>query len=140
MNLSFDRNYLKVLPKKVLCGGSTWFALTRDCVSDILQFIKNNKRLVRYFKYTAHPDEMFFQTAIMNLPKKHEVLPSLTYTDWSQPEPPYPANISHQHVDDFKNGIFTDNGYNQTDYFFVRKFDENELTVLDAIDQKLRGS
>jgi len=138
LHINSDRDYLKILPKKVLYGGSQWFSLTRKCVRDILMFTHNNRKFVRFFKYTAIPDEMFFHTILMNLDNEYNILPGLTYSDWSRPYPPYPANITAQHVDEIKRGVFSDNGYSQTEYFFVRKISEDDITILDEIDNNLR--
>lgn len=47
-------------------GGSSWWALSRDCVAALLARVRREPRLLRFFGRVANPDEMFFQTLVMN--------------------------------------------------------------------------
>lgn len=45
---------------------SQWFAITNDCACYVLNVLKNNKELKRYFKTTYAPDELVVATIVMN--------------------------------------------------------------------------
>lgn len=47
-------------------GGSAWWTLTRNCVRYILEYLEHDRMLVSYMKKTIHPDEIIFQTIVMN--------------------------------------------------------------------------
>lgn len=46
--------------------GSTWVGLTRPCALHVLDQLKNNRTMVKFFKKTYAPDEMVIPTIIMN--------------------------------------------------------------------------
>ena len=48
--------------------GPQWWNLTGDCVSYILDYVRDNPHFIRYYRYTDAPDEMFFQTIVLNSP------------------------------------------------------------------------
>jgi len=48
--------------------GSTWWNLTGECAAYILDYVRDNPHFLRYYRYTDAPDEMFFQTIVLNSP------------------------------------------------------------------------
>jgi hypothetical protein len=48
--------------------GSAWWSLTFDCIQHIAQYVTENPEVYKRFKFTQLPDELFFQTIIMNSP------------------------------------------------------------------------
>jgi hypothetical protein len=66
-------------------GGSSWWALSRACVQDILARVARDPGLVRFFRRCACPDEMFFQTLVMNSPFAGRVLgQNFRYVQWPE--------------------------------------------------------
>lgn len=66
-------------------AGSNWWILTRECIDCILEFIKNHKRYSPFFQLTNCPDEIFFQSIVINSSFKNDVVnSSLRYVDWSE--------------------------------------------------------
>jgi hypothetical protein len=55
-------------------GGSSWWALSRDCIRMLLERAAREPRLLRFFGTVLCPDEMFFQTLVMNSPLRSRVL------------------------------------------------------------------
>jgi hypothetical protein len=47
-------------------GGSSWWALSRACVQDCWRASRREPGILRFFRSVACPDEMFFQTLVMN--------------------------------------------------------------------------
>ncbi len=107
--------------------GSTWFALTRGCVSYILKEVKENKKYIRFFKNTRFPEECFFLTIIGNSSYRNNITHHLNYTDWSEVH--HPAIISKKHIAEMKN----------TEFLFARKFNDDSTDVINLIDTELRG-
>jgi hypothetical protein len=51
-----------------LYHGAQWWALTRNCVDYILQFLAGHPEYLSYFKYALCPDEIFFQSIVKHSP------------------------------------------------------------------------
>jgi hypothetical protein len=76
-----DRNVDKMLRGMKPHAGSVWWLLNRDAVSSILRFINDNSWYLNAFRWSLIPEEMFFQTLIVNL----EIRPdraSPTFDKW----------------------------------------------------------
>jgi hypothetical protein len=141
------------LPKRTLPGpmipyrGSTSWALHRESIEYILNFLKTpyGKKLLKFFRYGFSPDEMIFQTVLLNSPLakncnfyQRDIEPGkrilklenrayLHYIDWSE-DREGPAILSE---DDFERLI-------NSERFFARKFDEKRSAkLLDMIDKQL---
>ncbi|TFW36005.1 beta-1,6-N-acetylglucosaminyltransferase [Massilia horti] len=66
-------------------GGSSWWALSRACLLDLLGRIDADPRLLRFFRTVQCPDEMFFQTLVMNSRWRDRVLPNnFRYIQWPE--------------------------------------------------------
>lgn len=107
------RIYKRELPNKLIpyCG-SQWFILPHYCVEYILNFIDKNKKVVSFFKKTHIPDEMFFQSIILNSKYKHKVVnDNLRYVKWQHGKP-HPDYLTLSEVNSIRNSHF----------FFARKF------------------
>jgi len=110
-------------------GGSSYWCLSKECVEYIYNFIQQNPRFVSFFKYVDIPDEMFFQTIILNSPFKESVInDTLKYEDWENPTPNLPSIL-------FKNDF---GKLQNSSKLFARKFDiTRNADILDMIDQKI---
>ncbi len=69
--------------------GSQWWVLRRDTVEKIRAFLKKRRDVVRFFKTTWIPDETFFQTLVMHLVPREQVVPNpptlLMFSDYGMP-------------------------------------------------------
>lgn len=66
-------------------GGSSWWALSRACVCALLARVRREPALVRFFRSAACPDELFFQTLVMNSPFRARVLGhNFRYVQWPE--------------------------------------------------------
>jgi hypothetical protein len=55
-------------------GGSSWWTLSRECVEAIVGKVHADPAIVRFFRSVSCPDELFFQTLVMNSPFRVRVL------------------------------------------------------------------
>lgn len=110
-------------------GGSQWWCLSRNCLNYINDFVAKNPAFVNYFKYTFIPDELFFQTLILNSPfKANAINDDLRYADWENPNPNVPATLLK---DDFPK-------LKASSKLFARKFDlTRDQEILEQIDEQL---
>jgi len=128
--------------------GSTSWCLTGDTAKYIVEFARSekNQRFVEYFRRSFSPDEMFFQTVVLNSafarqcrfyerdvvegrsPLKNENLAYLHYIDWSKDRED-PALLDMRDYESIK----------RSEALFARKFSEStSKEVLDQIDRYLR--
>ncbi len=109
--------------------GSAYWCFPKDCVEYIDKFLKENKGFINYFKYVDGPDEMFFQTLLLNSPLKDRVVnDNLFFIDWENPNPSCPRVFEK---DDFERLV-------NSPKLFARKFDATrDSEILDLLDQKV---
>jgi hypothetical protein len=89
---------LKLLPRRrwkntVLTGmapysGASWWGLTHDCLTYVLEFVAQRPDYFRFFRFVKYPDEVFFHTIISNSSFGNKLQPTITYSDWWRPQPP----------------------------------------------------
>jgi Core-2/I-Branching enzyme len=110
-------------------GGSQWWCLSRECIQYIYHFLADHPRFLTYFKHTFIPDELFFQTIVSNSSFGEKITgENLTYADWDNPNPQYPAVLGKNYFDQLAT----------SPKLFARKFDTNRDTeILDLIDQRI---
>lgn len=78
-------------------GGSSWWALSRGCVLDLLGRVERDPAIVRFFRTVLCPDELFFQTLVMNSPWRERVLPqNFRYIKWPQQAAPNPQVLDER--------------------------------------------
>jgi hypothetical protein len=109
-------------------GGEAWVVLSRAVAVHIAGFARENPRFVRFFEHVLHPDEIFFQTILMNSDLRHTVVNDhLRYVDWTA-SPGHPAVLT---AADF--GALIRSGK-----LLARKFDDDvDLTILDDLDDHI---
>ncbi|MDR1784066.1 MAG: beta-1,6-N-acetylglucosaminyltransferase [Dysgonamonadaceae bacterium] len=128
-----SRRICKVLKIKrklypiIYYGGSEWFNLSRQTVRYILDFLEKNPDYIKSFEHTYAPDEIFFQTIIMNSKYASTVVnDDKRYVDWVS-GPDYPRTLT---IDDYDKMM-------SWDAFFARKFDEKvDNKIINSIIQK----
>jgi hypothetical protein len=65
-------------------GGSSWWALSRECVAAIVARVRKDPAILRFFRSVSCPDELFFQTLVMNSPFGARVVPdNFRHIQWS---------------------------------------------------------
>lgn len=130
------RSLARVFGKLVPYGGSTWWALTQQACSAILQFHQQRPQLYRFLVNSYCPDETYFQTILSNSELKGKIRRNLTFTHWVEGRA-NPEIISAEIFQRLKAGGFIDDSrlYGAGPVLFARKFQEGEETVLQAIDQ-----
>lgn len=78
--------------------GSQWWCLRRRTIESLLDFTRDRRDVMRYFRTTWIPDETFFQTVVRHLVPEHEIrtrtLTFLMFTDYGMP-----VNFHNDHYD-----------------------------------------
>ncbi|MDZ8108093.1 MAG: beta-1,6-N-acetylglucosaminyltransferase [Nostoc sp. DedQUE12a] len=107
--------------------GSQFWCLSKDCITYIYNFILQNPGFVKFFNYVDIPDEMFFQTIILNSMFRDRVASeNLFYIDWKNPNPKYPRTFVKNDFEILVN----------CQKLFARKFDATrDVDILDMLDR-----
>jgi hypothetical protein len=119
---TFPRNYQPH-------GGSQWWSLSRGAVEYIFDFIKKHPSYTRFFKYSFIPDEIFFHSIISNSNYASRIDRQITYTDFGQPQPPYPKTLDETDLPNLLRG----------EWIFGRKFDQpKSAKLIEELDKFAR--
>jgi hypothetical protein len=110
-------------------AGSSYWCITKGCAEYIHDFVEQNKWFDRYFKHVCMPDEIFFQTIVLNSPFKERVINNdLRCIDWACSGRGHPKIWREQDI-----GILS-----QSNSLIARKFDTTiDAEILNLIDSKL---
>lgn len=98
-----------------LYWGSSWMIISKNHIDIILNFCntKKWKKFIKEFKTVAWPDEIFFQTLLLNTEEKDNIINDvLWYIDWKK-WPWLPRILDLTDLDEIK----------KSDKLFARKFD-----------------
>ena len=120
----------KTLPKRKTPNelnpfyGSQWWSLNFDALKIIISFLDKNPNYITYHKHSLLPDEMFFQTILMNSEVRDALVnDNKRFILWNT-ESSHPISLSSSQLPEIK----------LSDKLFARKFEEEE-PVLNAIDK-----
>lgn len=99
--------------------GSQWWTLRWDTCARILDFLKKNPPVIRYFRSTWIPDESFFQTVLAHLVPRREIADlQLILHHLTPTGRPYVVYPDHIHL------------IRKLPHFFVRKVAPSTLDAL----------
>ena len=118
-----------------LYGGCTWFILSRECLSWIMNYLRNNPRYLRRYRLTYCADEIALHTVFMSSPYAsdryaYSGLPTdaLRYINWDD-GPEYPRTLR---IEDANRLLL-----NQ-DNLFARKFDDQiDREIIEVVYQRI---
>jgi hypothetical protein len=111
-----------------LYGGSQWWILSKEAIGYALEFITKNKQFMKGIKRSLIPDELFFQTILLNSSIASKIINN-NYRYIDMLEQQYHPRVLTS--DDF-------NSLTETDCLFARKFDDKvDMEILDLIDKYL---
>ncbi len=110
-------------------GGSAWFCLPKQIVNYVTAYIKQNPDVRRFFSHVLIPDEIFFQTILMNSPFRTRIEnDNKRYIDWTAADPRHPKILKTEDFEKLKN----------SGKLFARKFDHKvDKEILDRIDKEI---
>ena len=108
-------------------GGGAYWCLSRACIEYVVRFVAERPDVVAFFRSVDIPDELFFQTIVLNSELRDTVVnDNLRYIDWTRGR--RPAILG---TDDFE-------ALRASPKLFARKFDvEQDENVLDLVDRHL---
>lgn len=107
-------------------GGSGYWTLCREHADYVAQFIRSHPKFVRFFRRGYVPDEIFFQTILLNSPYKTDIVnDDIRNIDWSDPRETLKVLLK----DDWKK-------LEKCKDLLARKFDVNrDAHILPRIDE-----
>ncbi|NHE55601.1 beta-1,6-N-acetylglucosaminyltransferase [Cyclobacterium plantarum] len=114
-------------------GGDTWWALNTETISKILTFIQDHPDLLKYLADSLLPDEMLFQSLVLELNKENlgQIHDCLTYVNWSGSiDDPSPQTFTTEDIPRLRDL--------SPNFLFARKFDIiSNPQLLDSIEQEV---
>ena len=123
----------RMLPNGLIpFGGSGFWCLTGACLQYVHDFSRRHRNLTRFFRYVDNPDEVFFQTIVMNSAYRHTVVnDDLRYIVWPQRPAAHPEILREG---DFERIVASGK-------LFARKFDPAQSAkLLEMIDQRITAT
>jgi hypothetical protein len=108
-------------------GGGAYWCLSRACIEYVARFVAERPDVVEFFESVDIPDELFFQTVVLNSELGDTVVnDNLRYIDWTRGR--RPAILGAADFTALRN----------SQKLFARKFDvQQDEAVLDLIDRHL---
>ena len=106
------------------------WALTGQTLADLMRFVAERPDVLRFFRRTKMPDELFFQTIMLSTPLADSVENGvLHYMDWSDGSA-HPAILRAADLPKLK----------ASGKLFARKFDASvDSEILDLVDREPAG-
>jgi Core-2/I-Branching enzyme len=111
----------------VLYGGMAFWVLTGDALAAVMRFVAERPDVLDFLRRTKMPDEIFFQTVLLNGPLAETVENKLVhYIDWSAGSA-HPAILGTADLPKLR----------ASDELFARKFDASvDSEILDLLDRE----
>lgn len=111
-------------------GGSQWWTIDDKALDYILDYLAKEPSYIDYHQHTFVPDEIFFQTILLNASDPHirqSISPNpLRYMNWPNPADSHPETLV---IKDLQ-------AITESPALFARKFDSTvDDKILDAIDR-----
>jgi Core-2/I-Branching enzyme len=108
-------------------GGGAYWCLARPAVEYVYEFLQRNPEYVGFFRHVLVPDELFFQTILLNSPLRDTIVNDhLRFIDWS--EDPGPTILRMEHLP-----ALIGSGK-----LLARKFDATvDERILDVLDARI---
>lgn len=109
-------------------GGSFLWALTANAIEYVERQARMDSEILRFFRHVKYPDELFFQTLLLNSPLADEVAnEELHFIDWTTGSA-HPRTLTRSDFEVLR----------ESPKLFARKFDARvDESILDEIDEQL---
>jgi len=113
---------------KHLYGGSAWFSLTRACAEAVIGYSRKHPSLLRRFRYTFAPDELYIQTVArhVDFPGKQFGGGNLRFIHWLKSGANHPACLDEAFFHEISS----------SGAFFARKYEQPECAKLQEWTDK----
>lgn len=109
--------------------GAQWWSLTRSTAEKIVALADSDRAFVDAFRFSAIPDEAFFQTAMVKLGLHESARPGLVYAKWDTVPAPYTFEAASD--------IELLRGQKRP---FARKFGDNSGGLIQRVEDELWAS
>jgi len=111
-----------------LYGGSTYWSLSRETLQYVVRFTKENKYFFNRFKYTFCPEEIYFQTIILNSKFSTNVVnDNLRFIDWESGRGGNPAFLDETDLEKILS----------SKSLFARKINMNHSSIIELIKTQI---
>lgn len=120
--IGFKRKY----PFAEVYYGSCWFTLSMEAVNYLLDYTKEHPQMIKFFKHTGCPDELYIQSVLLNSPLKNNMVNKIyRFFDWSD-KGKSPNILTSEYFPKIES----------SDAWFARKLDVNiDSKLMDMLDK-----
>lgn len=121
---------IRKLPKDFLQlhGGSTYWTLSKDALTYVVDYTKNNPKFFKRFRYSFCAEELYFHTILLNSPFANRVVnDNLRHIDWSVDRGSTPVVLDERDY-----GVLV-----QGNCLFARKFDKKSLGLKKQLQENI---
>jgi len=109
-------------------AGTQWTTLRRECAEYVLEHVRSDRELMRWFARTVCPDEAVVQTLLLNSGRFKLDNDDLRYMDFAGSRNGHPRTLTARDVPLLTGGTC----------YFARKFDSlQDSAVLDLLDAQI---
>jgi hypothetical protein len=109
-----------------IVGKANWFTVTNDAAAYMVNFLKKNPAVVRYFKYCWGADEFIFASILYNSDYKPFIRNNLVYVDWTGQKEGHPRILT---IEDRQK-------LQLTEKLFARKFDtDTDEKIISEVER-----
>lgn len=126
------------IPELTLHAGSTWFALSKACVAEVVRYTDKNPKVYQFFKNSLCPDEAYLQTIIAQSSFASRCRPNLSFVKWEEGRA-NPKAINLNDLEALKKRQTFISRYGTHQVSFARKFSDQDGLLCEWIDQNLRS-
>lgn len=122
------KNFYKFFDKDFICYGGSYFStISQKCAIYLYDFVRENTKIMDYYKKTFIPEESLLQTILVNSKQFKLYNNNFRYTDFASSRHGHPRILTSK---DFS-------ALTQDNIYFARKFDMNvDSTILDKLDRR----
>ncbi len=113
-------------------GGSSWVTYSHEGLRYTLEYAKANPKFNAFFRHTKHPDEMYFQTILMNSPLAETQKNAIIYASWKEGAAS-PDIITSENLKEIRQSEVP-TSYGISTPLFARKFHQQSTELLNEID------
>jgi hypothetical protein len=118
------------IPLPQFWGGSFFCSLSRECVLYVRDWVRQNPRLVRYFRGVLAPEEVFFQTVLRGAGRFELTADSKRYFDFRESKGNHPKVLRVADLPRMES----------RGAHFARKIDERvDPELIDLLDERVLG-
>jgi hypothetical protein len=117
--------HTRKMPFDDIYHGTTWWALSNDCLSYVVEYLREHPEMSNFYKNSFCAEESMFHTILGNSPFCSRTRNAWIYQDWSVSPGPGPLTMEF---------LQSMSAQDREQFFFARKFSDSSGRLREYID------